>query len=270
MKSVASDDGSESVPPELDEQLRVAREGAARLRRVLAGDPELHPDAAQVLSKDSDKGVRRALATNASTPNDVLRRLRLDDDAQVRRNATVRPGDGDAELATAAEVSVEAARWIAELGAALSDDLFDKLRVHPDPRPREELALAPQPAERLSVLAGDPSPRVRAAVAGLVTCPPGVLERLAEDPIARVRAAAAGHTGTPTAALLRLASDRSSNVRWWLLMNPAARSPEILAVLSRDPDQRNRETALDYCNGTKPSAGRDGPADLPRRRPLDR
>lgn len=105
---------------------------------------------------------------------------------------------------------------------------------------KRQLALDPStPVDALRILADDPDPSVRAAVAAR-RAPLYLLRSLADDPRAEVRAAVAANPSTPRGVLLDLAHDRSKLVRFWLTVQ---KDRELLQILARDPDRLTASAA---------------------------
>lgn len=77
----------------------------------------------------------------------------------------------------------------------------------PSPTVRTAAARGPLSEEAEDVLAGDESPRVRAALAGNRACSPETLDLLSGDDDPRVREAVAGNPATPPEALEAMAED---------------------------------------------------------------
>ena len=89
----------------------------------------------------------------------------------------------------------------------------------------EAAALHPAPEftesklRRLRLLATDPNPKIREAVASSYNTPEDVFLTLASDPDEGVRGCVAKNEATPCDILRSLAGDRSETVRGWVAVN---------------------------------------------------
>lgn len=89
----------------------------------------------------------------------------------------------------------------------------------------EAAALHPAPEmtesklRRLRLLATDPNPKIREAVASSYHTPADLFETLAADPDEGVRGCVAKNEATPCDILRSLAEDRSETVRGWVAVN---------------------------------------------------
>ncbi|SEH89415.1 MULTISPECIES: hypothetical protein [unclassified Leifsonia] len=89
----------------------------------------------------------------------------------------------------------------------------------------EAAALHPAPevteskVRRLRLLAADPNPKIREAVASSYHTPADVIAALAKDPDDGVRGCVAKNEATPCDLLRELADDRSETVRGWVAVN---------------------------------------------------
>ncbi|MDR6970932.1 hypothetical protein [Leifsonia shinshuensis] len=89
----------------------------------------------------------------------------------------------------------------------------------------EAAALHPAPEmtesklRRLRLLAADPNPKIREAVASSYHTPEDLFLRLARDPDEGVRGCVAKNEATPCDILRMLADDRSETVRGWVAVN---------------------------------------------------
>lgn len=89
----------------------------------------------------------------------------------------------------------------------------------------EAAALHPAPevteskVRRLRLLATDPNPKIREAVASSYHTPEDVIAVLAKDPDEGVRGCVAKNEATPCDLLRELADDRSETVRGWVAVN---------------------------------------------------
>ncbi|MEN2737314.1 hypothetical protein ABCS02_05930 [Microbacterium sp. X-17] len=103
----------------------------------------------------------------------------------------------------------------------------------------EAAALHPAPEftesklRRLRLLAADPNPKIREAVASSYNTPVDLFEALAKDPDEGVRGCVAKNEATPCDILRALAGDRSETVRGWVAVNyyvPA----DVMETLAKD------------------------------------
>jgi len=103
----------------------------------------------------------------------------------------------------------------------------------------EAAALHPAPEftesklRRLRLLAADPNPKIREAVASSYNTPVDLFEALARDPDEGVRGCVAKNEATPCDILRALAGDRSETVRGWVAVNyyvPA----DVMETLAKD------------------------------------
>ncbi|QNE33900.1 hypothetical protein [Leifsonia shinshuensis] len=89
----------------------------------------------------------------------------------------------------------------------------------------EAAALHPAPEvtesklRRLRLLAADPNPKIREAVASSYNTPLDLFETLAKDPDEGVRGCVAKNEATPCDILRSLATDKSETVRGWVAVN---------------------------------------------------
>jgi hypothetical protein len=103
----------------------------------------------------------------------------------------------------------------------------------------EAAALHPAPEftesklRRLRLLATDPNPKIREAVASSYNTPEDLFVALANDPDEGVRGCVAKNEATPCDILRSLADDRSETVRGWVAVNyyvPA----DVMEKLAKD------------------------------------
>lgn len=179
-----------------------------------AADPTTSPAELAVLSSARRVEVRLAVAGNPSTPLEALRRLADDKNPGVRYAVPERP-HRVARLA-AAQADDPVARIVVARHPDLDVEITRLLVEDADPDVRATLAghtrsrhfletLMNDPSEVVRagatenptltdddvvVLAADPAPPVRAAVASSARTPVTLVEQLRTDPIAMVRAAA--------------------------------------------------------------------------------
>lgn len=85
--------------------------------------------------------------------------------------------------------------------------------LHPAPEVTESKL------RRLRLLAADPNPKIREAVASSYNTPEDLFVALANDPDEGVRGCVAKNEATPCDILRTLAADRSETVRGWVAVN---------------------------------------------------
>ncbi|KQR54366.1 hypothetical protein ASF88_06120 [Leifsonia sp. Leaf336] len=103
----------------------------------------------------------------------------------------------------------------------------------------EAAALHPAPEftesklRRLRLLATNPNPKIREAVASSYNTPEDLFVTLANDPDEGVRGCVAKNEATPCDILRSLASDRSETVRGWVAVNYYVPS-DVMEKLAQD------------------------------------
>ncbi len=103
----------------------------------------------------------------------------------------------------------------------------------------EAAALHPTPEftesklRRLRLLATDPNPKIREAVASSYNTPEDLFLALADDPDEGVRGCVAKNEATPCDILRTLASDRSETVRGWVAVNYSVPA-DVMEKLAKD------------------------------------
>lgn len=103
----------------------------------------------------------------------------------------------------------------------------------------EAAALHPAPEftesklRRLRLLATDPNPKIREAVASSYNTPEDLFAALANDPDEGVRGCVAKNEATPCDILRSLADDRSETVRGWVAVNYSVPA-DVMAKLAKD------------------------------------
>ncbi|WP_426624555.1 HEAT repeat domain-containing protein [Leifsonia sp. McL0607] len=86
---------------------------------------------------------------------------------------------------------------------------------------------------RLRLLATDPNPKIREAVASSYNTPEDLFLELANDPDEGVRGCVAKNEATPCDILRSLASDRSETVRGWVAVNYSVPA-DVMEKLAND------------------------------------
>ncbi len=118
----------------------------------------------------------------------------------------------------------------------VAGSLLTVLASDPRPEVREALARNPAtPATLLTMLGGDSESDVRCSVAGNPSTPLDTLATLAHDSDADVRRSIANNDAAPADILRRLASDPESRIRSRVARNPSS-SADVLGLLARDSE----------------------------------
>lgn len=102
--------------------------------------------------------------------------------------------------------------------------------------------VTPSKIARLRLLAIDPDPKIREAVAASRHAPPDVMTALSADRDAGVRGWVARNEATPCDILRSMVDDPNETVRGWLAVNffvPA----DVMALLADDPSETVRGLA---------------------------
>ncbi|MBL1104529.1 hypothetical protein JK361_07950 [Streptomyces sp. 5-8] len=192
-----------------------------RVRRTLAENPYLPPDALAVLAEDADPGVRRVALVMAceyqvELPTEVAVRLAADEEARLRSFATALPGLPAETLLSLAEDPDPRVR-----AAAINFRTWPRLR--PEVRAAAE---------------ADPDPQVRAAVerATHVDAPlPTTIEEFLAEPDERRCRDAASTAPVDAGLAALLVAHEDGWLRHGAVRNPHV--PTALALtLAADPD----------------------------------
>ncbi|MFS0699047.1 hypothetical protein AB6N24_03635 [Cellulomonas sp. 179-A 4D5 NHS] len=218
-----------------DEMGALAADPSPRVRRVVAGRDDLTASAAGALAGDRDREVRERLADNPACPAGLLGHLMDDPLWRVRWTAAQNTSPDPAVRETALRSPRPDVREALARRRDLTLEMSTALAGDPHVDVRLQL-LWSSPWQQIPVhLAADPSPRVRAEVAGSDRVTGTPLRELASDKTAAVRAAAAGNPRTPRDVVMNLARDRSTAVRRALVaLRPG--DPEVSAALRDDPE----------------------------------
>lgn len=194
--------------------------------------------------------VRRAVASNSATPDEVVAILAADSDELVRLNAAA---SAQYRPAIHGDLSRSSDRWVravladvyaATPGRALTYEVQRQLAQDEISEVRMRIAMHTEFLDLFERLLGDESPKVR----GSCACNPRAtrehIETCIVDRAWQVRAAAAAN-GVPypdADQLIRLAQDRSAQVRWAVLVRPDAPRAAV-AIIAGDADDMNRHHA---------------------------
>lgn len=218
-----------------DDMCALATDPSPRVRRVMAGRNDLTASAAGALAGDRDRQVRERLADNPACTAGILGRLMDDAHWRVRWTAAQNPSPDPAVRETALRSPRPDVREALAQRRDLTLEMSTALAGDPHIDVRLQLVWSSLWQQIPMGLALDPSPRVRAEVAGSDRVTGTILRELAADKIAAVRAAAAGNPRTPRDVVMNLTRDRSTAVRWALaVLRPG--DPEVTAALRNDPD----------------------------------
>lgn len=192
----------------------------------------------ELLAKDKDQAVRRAVAIAPGTKEAVLEQLANDSAEGVAGVARARLAKDSAEIR----------RLAREEDPVLLEAIARNPRTPPELMPELILAIldtagedllrdyakeASTPANVLRRLAEHTSASVRFAAASRSAVPPDVLKILALDSAPNIRAAAARIQGMPVSSLVNLVADADNTVRKAVAGN-VSMPPELLMRLAVD------------------------------------
>ncbi|OKJ14009.1 hypothetical protein AMK19_11770 [Kitasatospora sp. CB01950] len=213
----------------------IAESDPVRRERTAAG-AALERALGEWLVLDDDPRIRRAAAGNPRLPTDLALALAADPDAAVRLAVSLRPDLTEEQRSAvdhgASEVSAELP-WVAERAGDPAELVRLARSGHPLVR-RAVAALRHLPGEAVAVLAEDPEPSVRLALAVHCADAPGELLR-------SVYAELLGPSSLPglerfaAPGLARWAERPEPALRLAALRDPEL-APEVLARLAEDPD----------------------------------
>lgn len=234
--------------------------GTQGLRRELARNRNLPPQAYHRLRQDDDEDVRVRLAINPALPEALQARLARDPVPRVRaalaRNTRLTPAV-QAQLArdTAAVLALAENR-------ALVPEVVDALLASPA-AVSQGLAHHPRLDLRQQLqLERDRTPDVRRALAANPCLHPGLQERLSTDPLGAIRAALARNPSLVPQVQVRLAADHVRGVRAAILQHPALDRSALRVLLDARiagdgiwlPDERPRIAALGLATHWTPAS----------------
>ncbi|HBU42899.1 MAG: hypothetical protein CMH37_14390 [Microbacterium sp.] len=196
------------------------------------------PATFELLAKDKDQAVRRAVASAPGTKEAILEQLANDSAEGVAGVARARLAKDSAEIRRLAQ----------EEDPVLLEAIARNPRTPPELMPELVLAIldtagedllrdyakeASTPADVLRRLAEHTSASVRFAVASRSATPSDVLKILALDSAPNIRAAAARIQGMPVSSLVNLVADADNAVRKAVAGN-VSMPPELLMRLAVD------------------------------------
>jgi len=202
-----------SLPPDVLAQL--ARSPHIRVRRLVAGHPQLTPALALTLGSGPDADIRQRLAANSRTPEALLTSLARSADYNIRRRVGRNVSASPPAL------------------AVLATDVAGPVRAAAARNRRT-------PPEALLPLATDADVHVRIALAKNPACPLPALEVLGHDAEKEVRKVVACSPQLPQALHLELLFDPNSRVRMRASMQP--RTPHHLMEFVHEYGDEPAET----------------------------
>ncbi|MFD5563536.1 hypothetical protein [Kitasatospora griseola] len=214
----------------------IAESDPVRRERTAAG-AAMERALGEWLVLDDDPRIRRAAAGNPQLPTDLALALAVDPDAAVRLAVSIRPDLTEQQRSAVDFGASDAAPelpWVAERQGDPAELLRLARSAHPLVR-RAVATLEHLPGEAVALLAEDPEPAVRLALAEHCADAPGALLR-------SVYAELLGPSSLP--ALDRFAAPGLAT--WAERPEPALRlaalrdpelAPEVLARLAEDPDE---------------------------------
>ena len=211
------------------------------IRPAVASNPSTPPDILTRFANDEDSSVRYRVARNPSTPPEALTHLANDEDEEVRQMIAknlLTPPEALTHLAN--DESRNVRTWVAGNPSAPPEALTH-LANDEDERVRSKVASNPfTPPEVLTHLANDEDRRVRIVIVFNPSIPPEVLTHLANDEEISVRSRIAYNPSIPPEVLTHLANDEEVSVRRSLVSNPSV-SQELLIYLSKDLELMSRD-----------------------------
>ncbi|MEU6866037.1 PE-PGRS family protein [Streptomyces sp. NPDC046876] len=206
---------------------RLATGEDVEVRRTLAGNPRLHPDALALLLADEDEEVRETVAVHPDLTEDQRAVIRID----------IEPGAGRAHVLP----------WVADLHH--DPEAMRRLAASSHPFVRSSVARAPRlPADVVERLARDEDPTVRLFLAE--SCDDAPADMLLEvwhwwDGSLGFPGRPRSHPNFPRAGLLRFAADPNPRLRRLALSDPES-TPALLDAFSRDEaEEVRRDVAED-------------------------
>lgn len=186
------------------EMVMLAASDDENIRQQLANERCLLPGLLSFLSDDSNNKVRLGVASNGSTPSDVLKKMLVDSDVDMRKALA-----GNSKTPSDVLTFIASQHKQTDFRELLTDN-------HNTPK------------SLLAGYASDKNLRVRRFVASNIECPPELLTRLSYDKHPKVRVAVARNFLTPKEVLLELYSDEDEKVR--------ASDEQTAVILSSDTD----------------------------------
>ena len=209
------------------------------LAAALADPP--HPPPEPVQAADPEE---RAHAALISTDPELLDRLGVDVDWQVRQTVAKNPSTSVRGLSWLADDHEELVREAAAANPSTSPRSLMEIATR-DPVELVAVTAVTNPSfgpEGFAAAARSRSPKVRCAAATRAECPASVLTRLAGDRNSAVRHAVAANPGAPGDVLDRLAAGSPSE-RHAVAANPGAPDRVLDWLAVADPDEAVRTVA---------------------------
>lgn len=196
------------------------------LRCNVASNPSTPLNVLMRLARDNDEYVQHRAVRNESMTLESVYELARDERYDVRRSAieyrTI-PVDLLSELAHDPDETVR--NGVAARFSLTPASIYQELSHDPSPHVRKAVALADRtPAAALGRLADDDDDWVRRNVADNPNTPPDSLRKLARDSVRSVRMGVARNSSTPTDVVESLLEDEDSTVRDWANTNLRRRS----------------------------------------------
>ncbi|MDO7874533.1 hypothetical protein Q5H93_07305 [Hymenobacter sp. ASUV-10] len=185
-----------SLPPDVLAQL--ARSPHIRVRRLVAGHPQLTPALALTLGSGTDADIRQRLAANSRTPEALLTSLARSADYDIRRRVGRNVSTSPQALAVLATDVAGPVRAAAARNRRTPPEALLPLATDTDMQVQIALAKNPVcPLPALEVLGRDAEKEVRKVVACSPQLPQALHLELLFDPSSRVRLRASVHPRTP-------------------------------------------------------------------------
>lgn len=212
-EDLSSDDSLKIAKMSIDpkELARLANDEDARVRRIVAENPNTSAKTLAQLANDKDMYVRSYVAKNPNTPTNALAQLANDEDTYVKGFVAERPNIPAAVLAQLA--NDEDMRWCLAANPSIPVDILIQLANDRDKYVRYRVAKNPStPDDVLAQLANDEIYLVRQGVAKNSSTPADVLAQLANDEDEDVRQAAANNPNTPADSVK---TQKTSQTRDW-------------------------------------------------------
>lgn len=225
------------------------------LKRYLAGNPNTTQDLLLKFSDDKNPRVREAVAQNPNTPDIALSKL-ADDESITVREAVARNFNTPSEVLykLAIDEAHDETYGIRTLVAANPNTDIKTLEILLTGTyyPRKTVAKNPNtPAFLLEKLAEDIYADVREVVASNPNTPKSILSKLAEDKDKDVRVAVAKNPYTPAEVLFALALEKTW---YWDIKESVASNPntnaETLEILSNINSYSVKSSVLSNPNVT--------------------
>ncbi|MEK7547990.1 MAG: hypothetical protein AAB540_03790, partial [Patescibacteria group bacterium] len=145
------------------------------------------PEILAVLARDEDTDTRRLVAYSEDTPPEILAVLAKDKDLFVIKTVASREDTPPGLFEVLAKDKTQEVRRAVAFNPHTPYKLLEVLVKDWDPWEKSDLASQTHSPKLLAILANDPNPKVREAVAFNFDTPPEVLEVLTRDKDTKVR-----------------------------------------------------------------------------------